>query len=371
MSTTWQWQTPDVQAEVRGSVGFITLNRPKALNALSLEMVRSLYEILQTWQADAAIRGSNKEGAFGAFCAGGDIRFFHAQAPHGNPAVEDFFTEEYALNHLTHHLGKPYIAFMDGIVMGGGMGISQGATDRIVTERTRMAMPETLIGLFPDVGGGYFLSRCPQHIGEWLALAGDHIMGADAIYANLADHLLQSQRQADVWQALGEQAFATAQDVRSWLKAQMGSTPAITPEFASNCAQANQYFGDASVPAIIQHLEADTANAWAQQCAQALRKRSPIMLHVVLEQIRRGRTMTVAEDLRMERNLVRHCFFPAHLGRTAVSSEVIEGIRALVVDKDQNPQWQPNRIEDVTPAMVQPFFDSPWPASMHPLVHLN
>ena len=162
--------TGEVLAQVRGQVGCITLNRPKALNALSLGMVRDLMTVLLNWQSDprvlaVAIRGSNKEGAFGAFCAGGDIRFLHQAGSTGNPEIEDFFTEEYALNHLIHNYNKPYIAFMDGIVMGGGMGISQGAALRIVTERTKMAMPETAIGLFPDVGGGYFLSRCPGHVG--------------------------------------------------------------------------------------------------------------------------------------------------------------------------------------------------------------
>ena len=376
MSANWKWATPDVLSEVRGNVGFITLNRSKALNALSLAMVRSLYEILQTWQADpaiqaVAIRGSNKEGVFGAFCAGGDIRFFHDQAERGNPEIEDFFTEEYALNHLTHFLGKPYIAFMDGIVMGGGMGISQGATDRILTERTRMAMPETLIGLFPDVGGGYFLSRCPGHSGEWLALAGDHILGADGIAIGLGDHYLASSRQAEVWQALGEQQFADGDAVRSWLKQQMDATPAETEAFAASRAEAEKYFGAESFKAIVQQLEADTGSEWAQKCAGALRKRSPLLLHVVFEQIRRGRHMTVAEDLRMERDLVRHCFFPQHMGRTMVGSEIIEGVRALVIDKDNNPQWNPPRIEDVTDEMVDAFYESPWPVSMHPLAFLK
>lgn len=202
----------EVLSEVRGQVGFITLNRPRALNALSLGMVRDLMAILLAWQHDdavlaVAIRGSNKEGPFGAFCAGGDIRFLHQAGSQGNPQLEDFFTEEYALNHLIHNYAKPYIAFMDGIVMGGGMGISQGAALRVVTERTKMAMPETAIGLFPDVGGGYFLARCPGSAGEWLALTGDTI-GADAAVAcNLADGCIPVDQQAPVWEALGTQQF--------------------------------------------------------------------------------------------------------------------------------------------------------------------
>lgn len=167
-----------VLSEIRGQVGCITLNRAKALNALSLDMVRALTEVLLQWQNNpsvqaVAIRGMGKTGPFGSFCAGGDIRFFHQAALVGNPELEDFFTEEYRLNHLIHNYPKPYIAFMDGIVMGGGMGVSQGASHRLVTARTKMAMPETHIGLFPDVGGGYFLSRCPGRTGEWLALTGE------------------------------------------------------------------------------------------------------------------------------------------------------------------------------------------------------
>ena len=178
----------DVIVERRGNAGLLTLNRPKALNALSLQMVRDLTSALLAWRDDpavlvVAIRGTNKfgrpgspESLFGGFCAGGDIRFFHQAAfagETGERALDDFFTEEYQLNHLIHTYPKPYIAFMDGVVMGGGMGISQGARVRIVTERTKMAMPETNIGLFPDVGGGYFLSRCPGHAGEYLALTGE------------------------------------------------------------------------------------------------------------------------------------------------------------------------------------------------------
>jgi enoyl-CoA hydratase/carnithine racemase len=180
MTPTPSADMPDVIAEVRGKLGMITLNRPKALNALSLGMVRDLLGTLLAWQ---------KTTRFWAwpFVAATRKRFciLHAGSS-GNPQLEDFFTEEYALNHLIHSFGKPYIAFMDGIVMGGGMGISQGGSLRIVTERTKMAMPETAIGLFPDVGG-YFLSRCPGAVGEWLALTGDTIGAGDALAFGLAD----------------------------------------------------------------------------------------------------------------------------------------------------------------------------------------
>jgi enoyl-CoA hydratase len=366
------WTTPDVITEVRGRMGFITLNRPKALNALSLPMVRSLTAVLLDWQNNAevqavAIRGSNKAGVFGAFCAGGDIRFFHQAALDGNPALEDFFTEEYALNHLIHRYTKPFIAFMDGIVMGGGMGISQGASHRLVTANTKMAMPETQIGLFPDVGGGYFLSRCPGRAGERLALTGHVIDGPSAIELRLADHLVDPGRLQEAWEALEVIPTVTEATLDTWI-ATISIAGCAIP--TGTTGQLDTYFSLPSVPAIIEALEEDMGPQ-AQEAAAMLRKRSPLMLHVVLEQIRRGRALTLAEDLRMERDMVRHCFATAHLQRWGASSETVEGIRALAVDKDHAPQWNPARIEDVTPEMVVPFFESPWPAMAHPLRHLT
>jgi len=358
----------DVVTEVSGGVGYITLNRPKALNALSLGMVRSLTAILLTWKDDAtiravAIRGSNKEGPFGGFCAGGDIRFFHAAALAGDPALEDFFTEEYALNHLIHTYPKPYLAFMDGIVMGGGMGISQGASHRLVTSRTKMAMPETNIGLFPDVGGGYFLSRCPGSTGEWLALTGE-VIGADAAIAvQLADYVLDAGRLQEAWDALAGVDWESAGSLDPWIAT---FSIAANADSISARDQIDACFSLSEVPTIVSALEADRSE-WAQYTAATLRKRSPLMLHVVLEQVRRARTMSLTEDLRMERDMVRHCFVTRHLDRAGARSETVEGIRALAVDKDHQPQWNPARIEDVTTAMVAPFFDSPWPANAHPL----
>ena len=356
-------QLNELQCEVRGQVGFITLSRPRALNALSLGMVRGLMEQLLAWKDDAAVlavavRGSNKEGAFGAFCAGGDIRFLHQAGSAGDPRIEDFFTEEYALNHLIHCYPKPYIAFMDGIVMGGGMGISQGAALRLVTERTKVAMPETAIGLFPDVGGGYFLSRCPGHTGEWLALTGESI-GVDAALAlGLADGRIALEAQAPLWESLGAEGFENAGAVTAFVNTKIIAANACQ---ISARALIDQYFSLASVSEIVAALEAADGE-WEQHTAATLRKRSPLMLSVVLEQIRRARTMDLAHDLRMERDMVRHCFY-----LRPGQSETLEGIRALAVDKDHAPRWNPARIEDVTPEMVAPFFESPWPAWAHPL----
>jgi enoyl-CoA hydratase/carnithine racemase len=361
-----------IRTEIAGPVGYVTLNRPNALNALSLTMVRALTAALLDWKKDpniqaVAIRGTDKAGNFGGFCAGGDIRFFHQAALAGNPELEDFFTEEYALNHLIHTYPKPYIAFMDGIVMGGGMGISQGASHRLVTSRTRMAMPETGIGLFPDVGGGYFLSRCPGRSGEWLALTGEVIGAAAAVALDLADAVVDAARLQEAWAALTTIDYSNDRFLTDWVATYSIAVDAYS---ARDNGQIDACFCLETVPAIIGALEA-SSDAWCRQTAATLRKRSPLMLHVVLEQVRRARSMGLAEDLRMERDLVRHCFATAHLGRMGASSETVEGIRALAVDKDHQPQWNPARIEDVHADMVAPFFRSPWPPHAHPLAALR
>ena len=376
--------TSDVSHERVGHVGLITLSRPQALNALSLAMVRELTQVLIDWQHDpqvwaVAVRGSNKQGPFGAFCAGGDIRYFHQAALAGDASLEDFFTEEYSLNHLIQNYPKPYIAFMDGIVMGGGMGISQGAALRVVTERTLMAMPETQIGLFPDVGGGYFLSRCPGHSGEYLALTGQVLHGADALAVGLADVFVPSGDLSALWDALGNPSWSSGETLLARLQAQAEKLQraaavqnAARPSWLD--AQLDSVFALPSVGEMVQsltRLAAGQAECWAEHTLQALRHRSPLMLAVSLEQIRRGRHLNLADDLRMERDLVRHCFHTDHLQRRGAQTETVEGIRALAIDKDRQPQWQPARIEDVTPDMVAPFFVSPWPAQAHPLRDLT
>jgi enoyl-CoA hydratase/carnithine racemase len=331
-------------------------------------MIRTLTTCLLAWREDeriqaVAIRGSNKAGPFGAFCAGGDIRFFHQALLSGDPAPEDFFTEEYTLNHLIYSYPKPYVAFMDGVVMGGGMGISQGASHRLVTSRSKLAMPETVIGLFPDVAGGYFLSRCPGHAGEWLALTGTALGAAEAIELGLADHFLDADKLPQAWDALAEIASPDTGRLKAWL-AEFSTVD--QPASVLERSHIDTFFALESVAAIVHTLEADSS-AWAQRNAALMRQRSPLLLHVTLEQIRRARHLTVAQDLCMERDMMRHCFFPNHLARSGAQTETAEGIRALAVDKDNAPCWQPARIEDVTPAMVQPFFDSPWLPHCHPL----
>ncbi|MED5621655.1 enoyl-CoA hydratase/isomerase family protein [Ideonella sp. BN130291] len=357
-----------VLAELHSGLGVLTLNRAPALNALSLAMIRDLTAVLLAWADDpqvvaVLVRGAGRQGKPAAFCAGGDIRFFHQAALAGDPTLEDFFTEEYALNHLIHHYPKPYIALMDGVVMGGGMGISQGAAVRVVTEHSRLAMPETNIGLFPDVGGGWFLSRCPGHVGEYLALTGHAIGAADAIAFGLADEFVPADRLPALVESLLDQPVESGEQAMAAVRARTEPVPA--PSLSVQRASIDRHFGAASLQAIADSLRSDTGE-FARETLDTLARRSPLMMAVTLEQLRRARQMDLGNALRLERGLVRRCF---HL-RPGTASETVEGIRALAIDKDHQPRWNPARIEDVTEVQVAAFFESPWPVHAHPLRHL-
>jgi enoyl-CoA hydratase/carnithine racemase len=359
-----------ILTSIRNNIGFITIDRPKALNSLSLEMVRAITACLLRWRDDENVNGifihSSSEKAF---CAGGDIRFFYdvgTENPKGDSALlEDFFTEEYALNHLIHFYPKPYVALLNGVVMGGGMGIAQAGVAcrlRIVTERTKMAMPEVNIGLFPDVGGGYFLSRTQGELGTYLGLTGEIINASDALYADLADvyiptaelpalmTLLETNTLPDMRLAIREFAALFAEQVNPY-----------SSRLATNRATIDLHFKHNDVTAITNSL-ASNASEFAQQTLNLMNKRSPLLMCVTLEQLRRGADLSVAECLRMERNMVRHCF---------KHGEVLEGIRALVVDKDNAPQWSPSSLSDIDASLIEGFFAEVWPTYAHPLRHLN
>jgi enoyl-CoA hydratase/carnithine racemase len=317
----------EILAHVRSGVATVTLNRPNALNALSFGMLVALRDWLDAWERDPAVRLVVLRGAgVKAFCAGGDVRALYKQLVSGGTDHHRFFEVEYALDYRIHTYPKTIAAQMDGIVMGGGMGISQGARVRIVGDRTRMAMPETAIGLFPDVGGSYFLSRVPGRIGIYLGLVGPTIDAADAIYCGLAD------------------VYAGAQDEP---KSAIGELrPAI-----------DRHFSHSTVEAIVASLESEKDPArreWAAQALEALSRRSPTLLAVTLEQLRRGATMSLAECFRMELDLIHACF---------AQGDMQEGIRALIIEKDNRPRWKP-------PGPVEPFFTPRWEPARHPLASL-
>jgi enoyl-CoA hydratase/carnithine racemase len=331
-------------------------------------MIRALTQVLLDWRDDADVRAIViRSSSEKAFCAGGDIRFFHqigqASPQGGSALLEDFFTEEYALNHLIHLYPKPYVAVMDGIVMGGGMGISQAGPSsrlRIVTERTRMAMPEVNIGLFPDVGGSYFLNRAPGRLGTYLGVAGVTIAGDDALYAGLADLFLPADRLPDLIALL--ESGAIAGDIRDVVRGYAAScrSPVDVGDsslLAGQRALIDRHFAADTVTAIVASLEREP-DPFGTQTLELMAQRSPLMMNVTLAQLRRGAAMSLADCLRMERGMVRRCF---------EHGEVLEGVRARVIDKDNAPRWNPLMLDQVTPAMTAEFFDMPWPAHAHPL----
>jgi enoyl-CoA hydratase/carnithine racemase len=231
-----------------------------------------------------------------------------------------------------------------------------------VTEHSQLAMPETLIGLFPDVGGGYFLSRCPGRVGEFLALTGQVLAAGDAVALGLADVVVQSSCLPQVVSDLAKQTVRSVDIVRAMLK-DFSLEPPLAMLVEHRDA-IDLHFSKSTLLGIIRSLESD-ASKWAQQVVAKIRGCSPLMLAVALEQVRRARHLTLEEDLRMERTLIRHSF----TSRDGLPLQPVEGIRALAIDKDRMPVWSPARIEDVTMEMVMPFFTSPWPTHAHPLSH--
>lgn len=368
-----------IVTEIVGGLGVITLNRPKALNALSLEMVRELTVVLRGWAVDPMVQGVLMRGSARApvdgkhsavhFCAGGDIRFMHEAAMTGDLTIDDFFTEEYALDHLIHVYPKPVVAWMEGITMGGGMGLSQACSLRVVTESVRMAMPETRIGLFPDVAGGYFLSRCVDSIGEYLGIVGPHLHVTDALTLGLADGHAQASSLPALLQAFKDHPAHSAEDVTRHVHQHLqghGLEALPTATVTVELERINRHFSLHTVQDIEASLRSDDSE-WARQTLQHMAGNSPLMMAVTLEQIRRARSMPLADEFRMERTMVRHCFTL----RKGAASETVEGVRALAVDKDHQPRWQPASLADVTPEMVNAFFEPAWPAHAHPLRDLH
>lgn len=359
-----------VQTTVQNHIAIITLDRPKALNSLSLAMVRELTACLRNWRDDPAVRAvfihSSSEKAF---CAGGDIRFFYdvgTQTPKADSALlEDFFTEEYALNHLIHFYPKPYVALMNGVVMGGGMGIAQSGVSsrlRIVTERTKMAMPEVNIGLFPDVGGGYFLNRTPGEIGTYLGLTGEIITAADALYANLADVYIPTSEIPALMNLIAHTEEADVRvAIRNYAEQFKGQISPKDCTLAKHREEIDRIFAGNKLHQIVTLLD-QSESEFARTTRATMNKRSPLLMAVTLEQLRRCQSLSVADCLRIERTMVRHCF---------KHGEVLEGVRALVVDKDNTPRWSPASVAEIDADLVQTFFAEVWPAYAHPLAHLS
>lgn len=330
--------------ETKGALGIIRLNRPKAINALTLEMVAGMDAALTRFAADPAIAAVlvSGEGERG-LCAGGDIRALYDHRAEGTGPGLAFFAAEYRLNAQIASFRKPYIAIMDGITMGGGVGISAHGSVRIVTERTRLAMPETGIGFFPDVGASWLLSRAPGELGTYLALTGQIIGGADAILAGLADALVESTSlpalRADL-EALP--ASATRADIVALL-------PREVPEakLAAQLDLINRCFAFDDASQIVQALT-QKGSAFAQETLAVLAQKSPTGIQVALRLLRAARASAdVRECLQREY---------AACAQVLATGEFYEGVRAAVVDKDRQPKWNPASLAEITPALIEPYF---------------
>jgi enoyl-CoA hydratase/carnithine racemase len=357
----------EVLSEIRNHVAIVTLNRPEALNALSLGMILQLRTLFGEFSADpevfaVLIRGAGAK----AFCAGGDIRALYRSFKDAGSLHQEFFAAEYPLDYLLYSYPKPYAALLDGITLGGGMGISQGSRLRIVGERTQMAMPEVAIGFFPDVGGSYFLSRLPGMLGRYLALTGLKIGAADALYSQLADFYLSPAAVASIAGDLttlqwGKDRFA---DLQRFLRART-ATPESAPTLPALRERIDAHFSKASVAAILGSLESETRGAyaaWADETAKLMRSRSPTLLSVTLRQLQRGASMSLADCFRMELGMAVHSF---------EQGDFLEGVRAVLIDKDNKPRWRPSRIEDVTDSMIDAWFSERWRGAAHPLAALE
>ena len=340
----------EILFEIKGGVGVITLNRPKALNALTLGMIREMDPVLKAWEADDSVHAVLIKGAGEkAFCAGGDVRAVWEAGKQGDPLTQDFFREEYILNRRIHLLKKPYIALLDGITMGGGVGLSVHGSHRIVTEATLFAMPETAIGLFPDVGGSWFLNKCPGESGMYLALTGARLKAADCLATGIATDYVESAKIADLeaaltgidW-ALGD-AEALVDGVVEGFRTDPGES-AIQSHFPAIDA----CFGMGSVEGIIAALESDDSD-FARETLKFLSKKSPTSMKLSFEQLRRGRQLSFDDCMIMEYRLSQACM---------AGHDFYEGIRSVLVDKDHNPVWQPGDLASVGEGDVSKAFES-------------
>ena len=339
---------PEVLTRIEGAVGRITLNRPRALHALNLGMCEAMTGALLAWRDDPAVASVliDHAGERG-FCAGGDIRMIAESGAGDASQAKAFFKTEYRLNHLMFAYLKPITAIVDGIVMGGGVGISEPAAVRIATERTTYAMPETGIGLFPDVGGGWFLPRLPGETGTWLALTGARLKAADTVALGIHTHFVASAG----LEALTADLLAASSDPSAIVAHHAGD--AGPAPLAPHRDAIDRLFAYDAVEAIFAALAADGSD-WAQAQLATLKTKSPQSLKVTLKQLRLGRGLTdFAETMAMEYRLG---------GRIVSSHDFQEGVRAVIVDKDNAPQWSPARLEDISDAAVDALF-APLPAS--------
>lgn len=371
----------DILTAASAGLARITLNRPQALHALTTHMCANMIQALLAWRDDPDIHAILIDHAPGTrgFCAGGDIRMLAESGAGDGKAAREFFFTEYRLNHLLFHYPRPVIAIMDGITMGGGVGISMPARFRVATENTTYAMPETGIGLFPDVGGGWYLPRKPGQIGMWLALTGARIKAADCITAGIATHYVEAARIDALKQALtppplvgggsgrgdggdpsglaartptpdpSRQGGGAIDNVIARFASSPGAPRELTPD---NIDRINRIFALDSAEAIFAALERDDSD-WAKAQLSTLQAKSPQTLKVAFRQLREGAGMaSFAVEMRQEYRIA---------ARVSARHDFLEGVRALIVEKDNKPRWDPPTLAGVTEAMLDEIF-APLPA---------
>ena len=331
----------DILFETRGALGLVTLNRPEALNALTLDMIHALRDRLGAWQGDDSIsavliRGAGEK----AFCAGGDIRaLYDLDGGDGGAFIAGFFRDEYRLNRMIFRYPKPYIALIDGIAMGGGVGVSVNGAYRLATEATVFAMPETGIGMFPDVGGSYFLPRCAGETGMYLGLTGARLRAADCLHTGIAHGYVTTSAHDRLIELLaaGHDPAVTIQR----LNQDCGEAP-----LAGHRAAIDRCFAGESVEAIVAAVQTEGGD-WAAETLAALGQKSPLLLKVALRQLRAGHDLDFESCMAMEYRLSQ---------RIVPGREFREGVRAAVIDKDRDPHWDPPVLAAVSDAAVEACF---------------
>jgi enoyl-CoA hydratase len=344
-------ETCEILLERRGRLGLITLNRPKALNTLSLAMYRRFDPQLLAWSKDEQVQALVVRGAGDrAFCAGGDVRAIYdarLQPQGAGDYKADFFREEYCLIQRVHRFPKPYVALVDGITMGGGCGISINGSHRVASERTVFAMPEVHIGLFPDVGASRFLTMCPGRVGLYLALTGARVRAADALYCGFATHYVPHDRLDELTEALAQLPWSEPERCRQ--------VDAAIARFAANPGPASlpalqaaidRCFGRGSVEEIVAALEREPGD-WATQALAAIARASPLSLKITFHQLELGRGMEIEAALALEYRMTQHVM---------AGHDFFEGIRALLVDKDNAPRWEHAALAAVSAAEVARYF---------------
>lgn len=335
--------TAEIISRVVGNLGHITLNRPKALNALTLVMCEEITRLLLAWETDPSIGAVLIDGAGErAFCAGGDVILLHDSGKAGDERAENFWRIEYALNELIHRYSKPYVTLIDGFVMGGGVGLSVHGRLRVAGDKTVFAMPETGIGYFPDVGGTYFLPRLGMDIGQWLGLTGARLDTGQSCALGVANAFVTSDQHDELIAALGSAKLdgsdsAAANVISGFVK---------RPPASASIPDAVKAFGEQSVPAILRALEKD-GSEWAQKQAGLIRRKSPLAMSVTFEALQRGAKLSFKETMMQELNLSLNFL---------KTQDFYEGIRAQLIDKDRNPKWSHDGVNEITETAVQRVF---------------